>query len=103
MRRELLVKEEGSAQMIGVVVALLVSIIIGVLIWYKINAAVYAANGLPAVATDRTAAQNATFATWLGVNTTANTILTLFPIVAIVIVAGIILAIVMNFGRGQRA
>jgi hypothetical protein len=86
--------QEGSAQMIGVVVALLVSIAVGVMIWYQLNKAVFSAVIVPG---KNMAAMNATYLT---VNTTANTIWTLFPIVAIVIVAGIILAIVMNFGRG---
>lgn len=48
-------------------------------------------NGLPAAGV--TAAAN--------VNTTANTIFTLMPIVGIVTIAGIILAVVMGFGRQQ--
>lgn len=80
--------------MIGVVVALLVSIIVGVLIWYKMNTAVYTAFQ----ASTNTAAMNSTYA---GVNTSANTIWTLFPIVGIVVIAGVILTIVMMFGRGK--
>jgi hypothetical protein len=83
--------------MIGVVVALMVTIIIGVLVWYKINTAMYAA--IVVTGTSQTAIN----ATWSTVNTTANTIWTLFPIVAIVIIAGIILIIVTNFGRGSGA
>lgn len=84
---------EGSAAMIGVVIAGLIAIIIGVLVWYKIDAALISAVGgmttLPAGAR----------AAWNTTNTTANTVWTLFPIVAIVVVAGVILAIVMGFGR----
>ena len=83
--------------MIGVVVALLVSIAVGVLIWYKINPALFTAQ---IVAGANRAAINTT---WSTVNTTANTIWTLFPIVGIVVIAGIILAIVTNFGRGSGA
>lgn len=89
--------QEGDAQMIGVVVALMVSIIVGVLIWYKINTSMYSAI---LVSGKNQAAINTT---WNTVNATANTIWTLFPIVAIVIIAGIILAIVTNFGRGSGA
>jgi len=83
----------GGAAMMGVVIATLIAIVIGVLIWYKLNAAMFAANfvsGKPQVALN---------ATWLSVNTTANTIWTLFPIVCIVVIAGVILAVVMGFGR----
>jgi hypothetical protein len=94
--RKLLDSERGSAQMIGVVVALLVSIIVGVLIWYKINAAIYTSTGFSHTSLAGNALFNAS-------NSTANTIWTLFPIVGIVVIAGIILAIVTNFGRGQGA
>jgi len=79
--------------MMGVVIATLISIVIGVMVWYKLNASIFAANfvsGKPQVALN---------ATWLSVNTTANTIWTLFPIVCIVLIAGIVLAVVMGFGR----
>jgi uncharacterized membrane protein YoaT (DUF817 family) len=83
---------EGSAQMVGVVIAGLVAIIIGVLVWYKINTAIYTANGTVV---------GAQGAVWNNTNASANTIWTLFPIVAIVVVAGVILAVVMGFGRGN--
>ena len=84
--------------MIGVVVALLVSIAVGVLIWYKLNAALIGGSGYGSGAGYVTirALYNTT-------NTTANTIWTLFPIIGIVVIAGIILAIVTNFGRGSGA
>jgi hypothetical protein len=82
--------EHGYAAMVGAVVAVLVSIIVGILVYYKIAGSI---NGLPAAGV--TAAAN--------VNTTANTVFTLAPIVGIVMIAGIILAIVTNFGRGTGA
>lgn len=93
---KLLRNKEGSAAMIGVVIAGLVSIIVGVMIWYKINTAIFAAG--PGSMTGPRVALNTTYAS---VNTSANTIWTLFPIVAIVVIAGVILAIVMGFGRQQ--
>jgi len=82
--------------MMGVVIATLIAIVVGVMIWYKLNAAVFAASG-------STPGHGATYtamnATWLAVNTTANTVWTLFPIVCIVLIAGVVLAIVMGFGR----
>ena len=92
----------ANGAIIGSVVALLVAIIVGVLVWYKINQNIYDSIGLPSGALASTA-QNATKAAYASVNTSANTILTLFPIIAIVLVAGVILAIVTNFGRGPSA
>ena len=89
-------RAEGPASMIGVVIAGLVAIIVGVMIWYKINSAIFAAG--PGSMIGPRAALNATY---LSSNTSANTIWTLFPIVAIVVVAGVILAVVMGFGRQQ--
>jgi len=94
--KKLLNNESGAAEMIGVVIAGLVSIIIGVLIWYKINTAVFTA-GPSALGAGTTRAYQ--LAVWNSSNNSANTVWTLFPIVAIVVVAGVILAIVMGFGR----
>ena len=82
--------DNAYAGMVGAVIAVLVSIIVGILVYYKIAGSI---NGLPAAGV--TAAAN--------VNTTANTVFTLAPIVGIVMIAGIILAIVTNFGRGSGA
>jgi len=83
--------------MIGVVIAGLVAIIIGVLVWYKINAAINVA----ALGSHGDTGHVAIGTLFNSTNTSANTIWTLFPIVSIVIVAGVILAIVMGFGRAQ--
>lgn len=84
-------RAEGPASMVGVVVAGLVSIIVGVLIWYKINGAVTSGTGTtPAIR-----------ALYNGSNASASTVWTLFPIVAVVVVASIVLAVVMGFGRQQ--
>ena len=87
-------KAEGPAAMVGVVVSGLVAIIIGILIWYSTNTAIF-------TAAKKAGPQTAMNATWGTVNATANTVWTLFPIIAIVVVAGIILAVVMGFGRQQ--
>ena len=86
--------------MIGVVVALLVSIIIGVMVWYKIAGSVLYA-GWAGTTGYNAANRAAALATANATNTTASTVFTLLPVVAIVVVAGIILAIVTNFGKGQ--
>lgn len=90
-------RAESGASMIGVVIAGLVAIIVGVLIWYKLNTAIFesaaGAHGVTGHGTIGTLFNTT--------NTTANTVWTLFPIVAIVVVAGVILSIVMGFGRQQ--
>lgn len=95
--KKLMGNVSGSAAAIGVVIAGLVAIIVGVMVWYKLNTAIYAGFRFGTGTGDHTAA-NATYA---AINTSANTIWTLFPIVAIVVIAGVILAIVMGFGRQQ--
>lgn len=84
--------ENAYAGMVGAVVAVLVSIIVGILVYYKIAGSVSLPSGTAGVGAV-TAAAN--------VNTTASTVFTLAPIVGIVMIAGIILAIVTNFGRGS--
>lgn len=87
---------EGSiAGIIGGVVALLVAIIVGVMIWFKLDAGLVAStySTLPVGAK----------AAWNNTNVTMNTVWTLAPIVAIVLIAGIILGIVASFGRGPNA
>ena len=89
--RNLLKNKHGNVGALGVVIAGLVAIVIGVLIWFKVDAAMVSA-GYSSLPSGGKAAWNST-------NTTANTVWTLMPIIAIVVIAGIILAIVMNFGR----
>lgn len=79
------------AALIGGVIALLVSIIVGVLVWYKLDASI--TNG---------ARPAAVGLLYNNTNTTANTIWTLAPIVAIVLVASVILGIVASFGSGGQ-
>jgi len=97
MKKLLHSNNEGSAQAIGVVIAGLVAIIIGVLVWYRINGAINTA----ALGAHGDTGHAAIGVAFNSTNTSANTIWTLFPIVSIVIVAGVILAIVMGFGRAQ--
>lgn len=82
---------KGDAAVLGGVVALLVAIVVGVLVWFKIDAAMVSAaySTLPAGAK----------AAWNSTNTTANTVLTLMPVVAIVMIAGVILYVVSAFGK----
>ena len=89
---------EGPAAMVGVVIAGLVAIVIGVLIWFRIAPAVIGGMGSRAGAGTSYANFNASV---LALNNSAVTIWALFPIVSIVVVAGVILAVVMGFGRSQ--
>jgi uncharacterized membrane protein YjgN (DUF898 family) len=70
---------------VGVLVAVLVTIVIGLLVFTEISGSITigSADGITAHA---------------NVNTTAQTVFTLAPIVAIVLVASLILGVVMTFG-----
>ena len=84
----------GAAAAMGMVISTLIAIVIGVMIWYKINASMYAAAGSPRVAANGSAIWNST-------NASANTVWSLFPIICIVLIAGVVLAIIMSFGQQQ--
>lgn len=86
-KRSLKADEHGIAAAVGGVIAVLVSISIGILVYYKV---------IVSIGGGGSAAQVTALA---GVNTTAQTVFTLAPIVGIVMIAGIILAVVMGFGR----
>ena len=82
----------GLAKIIGGLVAFLVAIIIGILVFYSVN-------------------DNLSYSMWMGsghaaawnnTNTTASTVWTLLPIIGIVVIAGIILAVIIGFGGGKR-
>jgi hypothetical protein len=81
--------EHGYAQYVGVVVSVLVVILVGLIVYYKIAGNI---NGLPAAGVTAAA----------GVNTTANTVFTLAPIIALVLIASIIIGAIVAFsGRGH--
>lgn len=83
-------KEDNSAytKVVGGLVALLLTIIIGVLVFWEVN---------DAIELDSTEANESRDAT----TTMASTVFQLLPIVALVIVAGIILGVVLGFGGGK--
>ena len=87
--RSLLKDENGWAQYVGAVVAILVVCVVGLVVYYKIAASI---NGLPAAGV--TAAAN--------VNTTANSVFTLAPITALVLIAGIVIAAIIGFAGGKK-
>ena len=77
---------------LGGMIALLVAIIIGVLVFYEINDNIsFDSANTSAEQAKYRAARNTT-------NDTAETVFTLLPIIAIVLIASIILAVVSGFG-----
>jgi len=76
-------------KVVGGLVALLLTIIVGVLVFWETNDAITL--GTPAANTSR----NAT-------TTMASTVFSLLPLVALVIVASIILGVVLGFGGGRK-
>ena len=89
--RKLRLDIHGSAAAVAGALTLLVAILIGVLVFYKINSSLTSGAGTSV----------AIRSLFNNTNTTAQTVFTLMPIVAIVLIAGIILAVVMGFGRSQ--
>ena len=89
--RKLLHNKQGFARVIGGLIALLVAIIIGVLVFYSVNEGLSFTGG--GTVTSR--------ANWNSTNSTAATVWSLLPIVAIVMIASIILGVVTNFGGGK--
>ena len=83
--------KNAMAAQLGAMVALLVAIIIGVLVYFSV------VGGLGINTTDYPVAATAQLN---NTNTTAQTVFTLLPIVAIVMIASIILFVVSRFGTG---
>lgn len=86
--RSLCKNKAGYVGAIGGLVALLLTIIIGVLIFYEV------ADSIDLVGAGYDAKNTTT--------DMAATVFSLLPIVALVIVAGIILAVVLGFGGNKR-
>lgn len=80
------------------VIALLIAVVIGLMIWYKTNTALFTTFKYPYAGVPYTA-QNATYA---NINTTANSVWTLAPIIALVLIAGVIIATIMMFAGGGK-
>ena len=87
--RKLLRNKQGYTKVVGGLVALLLVIIIGVLVFWEVNDSITFASD------DANESRNAT-------TDMASTVFALLPLIALVIVAGIILAVVMNFGSGRK-
>lgn len=81
--------EHGYAAAVGGLVALLVTIIVGILVYWQISGSITLTTDAANTSRDN-------------VNTTASTVFSLLPIIAIVVVGGILIGIVMAFGGGRR-
>lgn len=77
--------EKGYARVVGTVVAALVVIVIGLIVFVQVSDSIKLTD-----ATAQTVQSN--------VNSTAATVFSLAPIIVIVLVAGIILGVVSRFG-----
>lgn len=87
--------EHGYAAVIGAIVAIMLTIMVCIMIYWKLSTPLSEALGTGAVGVAAHKLTNNT-------NTTANSIFTLAPIVGIVLIAGVILGIVMRFGAGKE-
>jgi len=84
----------GIPGLVVAVVAFLIAVVIGLMMWYKIDAAL-------ASSTTFTALPSGARAAWNSTNTTANSTWTLAPIVGLVLIAGVIIATIMMFAGGR--
>jgi len=78
----------GYTKIVGGLVALLLTIIIGVLVFWEVN------DSIDLSSDDANTSRNET-------TDMASTVFSLLPLVALVVVASIILAVVMGFGGGK--
>jgi len=76
--------------MVGGLVALLITIIVGIMVYWQLQ-------GSFTLTTDSANTSRD------GVNSMASTVFSLLPIIALVVVASIILAVVMGFGGGSKS
>jgi len=86
--KSFLKNRHGYAVMVGGLVALLITIIVGILVYWHISGSI----------TLTTDAANTSRNT---VNTTASTVFNLLPVIAIVVIGSIMIGLVINFGRGK--
>jgi len=87
--RKLLKNKHGYARAVGGLVALLITIIVGILVYWQISGSITLTTD-----TANTSRDN--------VNSTATTVFQLLPIIAIVVVGGILIGLVIAFGGGKK-
>jgi len=83
--------DRAVVAVIGLVIGLAVSIVIGVLVFYKINGSLTMSPRYGASGAVYNASRDA-------LNTSAQTTFTLLPIIAIIVIASIMIGIVSRFG-----
>lgn len=87
--RKFLQNEDGYAKMIGAIVALLVIIAVGMMIFWEVSDSI-----------DSDDINGAAEEAWNDTNDTATTVFSLAPIIGIVLIASVILGVVSRFGGG---
>jgi len=87
--RKLIKNKAAYTKIVGGLVALLLMIIVGVLVFWETSDAIDLPNDDANTSKDT-------------VTDMASTVFGLLPIVALVIVAGIIIAVIMGFGGGRK-
>jgi len=86
--RNLTKNNSGYVKVVGGLVALLIMIIIGVLVFWEVNDAITLSSSSANTSRNQTTAM-------------ATTVFGLLPLIALVVVAAIILGIVLAFGTGK--
>jgi len=86
--RKLFRNKQAYTKVVGGLVALLLTIIVGVLVFWEVN------DSITLSSSDANTSRNET-------TDMASTVFALLPLVALVVVASIILAVVMGFGGGK--
>jgi len=81
--------DRGYTKVVGSLVALLLTIIIGVLVFWEVN------DAITLESSEANESRNKT-------TDMASTVFGLLPIVALVVVAAIILGVILGFGGGRR-
>ena len=87
--RKLIKNKQAYTKIVGSLVALLLMIIVGVLVFWETSESITLGND------DANTTKNTT-------TDMASTVFGLLPIVALVIVAGIIISVIMGFGGGRK-
>jgi len=84
--RKIFGNKAGYAAMVGGLVALLITIIVGILVYWQISGSITLTTDSANTSRDN-------------VNTTAGTVFNLLPIIAIVVIGSIMIGLVVGFGK----
>jgi NADH:ubiquinone oxidoreductase subunit 6 (subunit J) len=86
--REIKQDKKAYTRVVGGLVALLLTIIIGVLVFWEVNDSITLSSDTANTSRNQTTSM-------------ASTVFSLLPLIALVVVAAIILAVVLGFGGGK--